>query len=85
MALVELNPGEEYQVTFEESTLPGTYQFALANAGTDEAADSDADASGVTSVVTLTSGENNETIDAGIVQPASLGDTVFFRYRWRWH
>ena len=74
----ELNPGEEYQVTFEESTLPGNYQFALANAGTDEAADSDADASGVTSVVTLTSGENNPDIDAGIVQPASLGDTVFF-------
>ncbi|MDJ0633337.1 MAG: SdrD B-like domain-containing protein, partial [Xenococcaceae cyanobacterium MO_188.B29] len=76
-SFTRLTPGVEYQVTFDQTTLPGNYQFALANAGADETADSDADSSGVTSIVTLTSGENNETIDAGIVQPASLGDTVF--------
>ena len=74
----DLNPGEEYQVTFDPNTLPEDHQFALANAGTDEAADSDADASGVTPIVTLSSGEDNTSIDAGIVKPASLGDTVFF-------
>ena len=72
-----MNPGEEYQVTFEESTLPANHQFTTTDAGTDETADSDADASGVTPIVTLTSGENNPDIDAGILEPASLGDTVF--------
>ena len=52
----ELNPGEEYQVTFEETTLPENHQFTTAEVGTDDTIDSNADASGVTPIVTLTSG-----------------------------
>ncbi len=74
----DLNPGAEYQVTFDPSTIPADHQFVLANVGSDESVDSDANASGVTPIVTLTSGEENNNIDAGIVKPASLGDTVFF-------
>ena len=71
-------PGEEYRVTFEENTLPGNHQFTVANQGEDDTVDSDADATtGQTEIVTLTSGENNPDLDAGIYQPASLGDTVF--------
>jgi len=64
-----LNPGEEYKVTFEESTLPDGFEFTVQDQGTDDALDSDADpANGMTQVVTLASGENNSTLDAGIVQ-----------------
>ena len=63
-----LNPGEEYQVTFEESTLPDGFEFTAADQGGDDTADSDADANGVTPIVTLDPGENNPTIDAGIVE-----------------
>ncbi|MDB9527237.1 SdrD B-like domain-containing protein [Oscillatoria sp. CS-180] len=73
-----LNPGEEYKVTF--SNLPTGFEFTQANVGNDDAADSDADPSnGMTQVVTLAPGEFNPTLDAGIVQQlAGLGDTVFF-------
>ncbi|MDY7008585.1 MAG: SdrD B-like domain-containing protein, partial [Cyanobacteriota bacterium] len=75
-----LNPGEEYKVTFEESTLPDGFEFTAQDQGSDDTVDSDADpANGMTQVVTLESGENNPTLDAGIVQQtASLGDKVFF-------
>ncbi|NEQ41559.1 MAG: hypothetical protein F6K40_37345, partial [Okeania sp. SIO3I5] len=67
-SFTNLNPGEEYQVTFDESTLPDGFEFTDANQGSDDAADSDADANGVTPIVTLAPGENNPTIDAGIVE-----------------
>ncbi|MBD2625791.1 SdrD B-like domain-containing protein [Trichormus variabilis] len=64
-----LTPGQEYQVGF--SNLPAGYQFTQANAGTDDALDSDANTStGKTQIVTLASGENNTTLDAGIYQNA---------------
>ncbi|WP_353931014.1 SdrD B-like domain-containing protein [Okeanomitos corallinicola TIOX110] len=70
-----LNPGEEYQVTFSQ---PAGFNFTQQNAGSDDGVDSDADiATGESQIVTLASGENNPTIDAGIYQPASLGDFVF--------
>ena len=75
-SFTDLNVGEEYQVTFDPGTLPEGTVFTTANAGSDTA-DSDADASGVTPMVTLSAGENNQTIDAGIFEPASLGDKVF--------
>ncbi|WP_250855349.1 SdrD B-like domain-containing protein, partial [Anabaena sp. PCC 7938] len=65
----ELTPGQEYQVGF--SNLPAGYQFTQADAGTDDALDSDANTStGKTQIVTLASGENNTTLDAGIYQNA---------------
>ena len=64
-----LTPGQEYQVGF--SNLPAGYQFTQANIGANDAVDSDANAStGKTQIVTLASGENNLTLDAGIYQNA---------------
>ncbi|NEQ39976.1 MAG: hypothetical protein F6K40_28535, partial [Okeania sp. SIO3I5] len=45
-SFTNLNPGEEYQVTFEESTLPSGFEFTDADQGGDDATDSDADANG---------------------------------------
>ena len=72
-----LNPGEEYKVTF--SDLPDGFEFTTANAGNNDAVDPDANPlTGMTEIVTLAPGENNPTLDAGIVaQRASLGDKVF--------
>ncbi|NCQ19760.1 MAG: hypothetical protein GW805_15710, partial [Ignavibacteria bacterium] len=59
----DLLPGD-YKVKFN---LPPTYSFSTANQGTNDNEDSDADIStGYSSCVTLTDGENNLSIDAGI-------------------
>ncbi len=68
-----LTPGVEYQVRFDK---PAGSVFTRADHG-DDAKDSDAGAGGLSQVVTLTSGENNTTIDAGIYHTASLGDRVW--------
>ena len=70
-----LVPGE-YSVQF---VLPAGNEFSPLNEGGDEALDSDADVAmdGMTEPVVLTSGEDNEDLDAGIYEPASLGDFVF--------
>ena len=64
-AFEQLNPGEEYKLTFE---LPdNVFEFTPANNGNDDAVDSDVDPStGMTQIVTLAPGENNSTLDAGI-------------------
>ncbi len=83
----------DYQVCFDLDTIPADHEATTANAGGNEgaadAADSDADpTTGCTPVVTLTDGENNPTIDLGLVpttptppvEPgptASLGDKVW--------
>ena len=55
-----------YQLQF---VLPATYAFTAKNAGGDPAKDSDVDPlTGFTGVVSLQSGEENLTIDAGLVQ-----------------
>ncbi|MCC2973648.1 SdrD B-like domain-containing protein [Massilia sp. IC2-476] len=68
-----LTPGVEYQVRFEK---PAGSVFTRQDSGVDSS-DSDADAQGLSQVVTLASGENNTSIDAGIYAPASLGDRVW--------
>ena len=73
-----LAPGE-YAVSF---VLPSGYTFTSADAGANDALDSDADVStGRTDAITLAAGEHNPTLDAGIfvddTQPASLGDYVW--------
>ena len=78
-----LTPGGSYQVQFVE---PAGFDFTVQDAGNDDAIDSDVDpATGLSQVVTLSAGENNTTIDAGLIDEpvippptASLGDTVFF-------
>ena len=71
-----LNPGE-YKVMF---VAPDGFDFTTANAGSDDALDSDANpANGMTQTVTLTSGEFDGSLDAGLVlQRSSLGDRVWY-------
>jgi hypothetical protein len=71
-----LTPGSSlsYAVGF---TTPTGYTATVANQGPDDAKDSDP-INGLTQSVTLASGENNTTLDAGfLLLPASLGDFVF--------
>ena len=64
-----------YYVVF---TLPSGYSFSAANQGSDDAKDSDADATGKTACVTLAGGDNNTTLDAGISQCLNtIGDFVW--------
>ncbi|MBS0446571.1 MAG: hypothetical protein JSR59_11550 [Proteobacteria bacterium] len=66
----------QYQVQF--GTLP-TCKFTPQDQGTNDATDSDADASGKTAVFTLAQGQMNATVDAGLAQPcnARIGDFVW--------
>lgn len=67
-----LVPGN-YQVKF---ATPTGYSLTTVDAG-DDAIDSDAGVGGVSAVFTLNSGDNNTTLDAGMVQLASIGDRVW--------
>ncbi|MCI9888961.1 carboxypeptidase regulatory-like domain-containing protein [Micrococcales bacterium 31B] len=70
----DLQPGD-YVVEF---VAPDGSKFTPANAGSDDAVDSDADVTtGKTGVITLQSGDRNMTVDAGIYKPGSIGDTVW--------
>jgi uncharacterized repeat protein (TIGR01451 family)/fimbrial isopeptide formation D2 family protein len=77
-AFTNLRPGS-YSVQFVP--LPGTVftaQDAGGNTATADRSDSDAaQADGRTAQVTLTSGQVNNTIDAGLVRAASIGDFVW--------
>jgi hypothetical protein len=71
-----LTPGVEYQVVFE---LPGSYvSFTISNASVDDAVDSDADPrTGATPIMVLAPGEYLDSIDAGLLQAAAIGDRVW--------
>ena len=74
-----LTPGGSYQVQFVE---PVGFDFTVQDAGGDDTLDSDVDpATGLSPVVTLSAGENNLSIDAGLINepvlPATLGGTFF--------
>ncbi|MBP7961504.1 MAG: DUF11 domain-containing protein [Caldilineaceae bacterium] len=69
-----LTPGT-YQVQF---TALQSYLFTLRNSGLDTGTDSNANPTdGKSEPVTLVSGEENRTIDAGLYRPARLGDRVW--------
>ena len=71
---VGLQP-DDYIVEF---TAPTGFEPTDANQGGDDTVDSDADqGTGQSPVVTLSSGENNPTIDAGYYEPATIGDYVW--------
>ena len=71
----DLEPGKSYAVQF---VAPTGYVFTAQNTGSDDAADSDADASGKTVCTDLAAGETDLTWDAGLYLPAaSLGDRVW--------
>ena len=69
-SFTDLEPGD-YTVVF---TLPGSdWSFSPQDQGGDDALDSDADpATGASPTITLASGEDNDTIDAGLVIPSSF-------------
>ncbi|MBK8192271.1 MAG: hypothetical protein IPK76_03290 [Lewinellaceae bacterium] len=70
----DLAPGT-YTVTF---TTPGGSTATTPNEGGDDTLDSDADpVTGAAPPVTLVSGENNPTIDAGFLQVAEIGNYVW--------
>ncbi len=69
-----LAPGD-YYVKFVP---PAGYRITAKDQGSDDAVDSDADpATGNTQVTTLSEGENDMTWDAGLYQPAALGNYVW--------
>ncbi|MBK9151772.1 MAG: carboxypeptidase regulatory-like domain-containing protein [Saprospiraceae bacterium] len=69
-----LKPGS-YTVTF---TKPGGTIYTQPDQGGDDTKDSDANpVTGSSPVITVVSGETNNTVDAGILRPASLGDFVW--------
>jgi hypothetical protein len=76
-SFTNLAPGT-YRVDFVP---PPGYTISPANQGADDAIDSDANVTtGETANVTLTAGETNNTLDAGLFQPAALaalGDFVW--------
>ena len=66
------NAGEEnYKVTF---TPPAGYSATTSYA----AADGEKDSNGTESNVTLTEGQNDETVDFGLVADGMIGDTLFW-------
>ena len=66
-----LTPGVQYRLTF--SNLPSGYAFTQANVGADDTIDSDANPlTGRTPIVTLASGQVNNTLDAGILSGAAI-------------
>ncbi len=77
-AFNNLVPGN-YSVKF--ATLPGTYVLSpqdVADNGTDDTQDSDANTTTfLTETTTLISGENDPTWDAGVYEPASIGNRIW--------
>jgi LPXTG-site transpeptidase (sortase) family protein len=73
-SFTDLTPGT-YRVDFVP---PAGYAISPVNQGGDDAVDSDADpTTGETANVTLVAGEINNTLDAGLYQPAALGNFVW--------
>ena len=57
---------------------PAGYVATAQGQGGNTAADSDIDASGNSAAIVLTPGATNNTVDAGLYRPVSLGDTVWY-------
>ncbi|WP_298816691.1 SdrD B-like domain-containing protein, partial [uncultured Chloroflexus sp.] len=68
-----LQPGT-YQVTIE---VPTGYRVTAANRGGNDSADSDSDLNGAMTTFFLPGGASDLTWDAGLYQPASVGDRVW--------
>ncbi|WP_381523531.1 SdrD B-like domain-containing protein [Spirosoma soli] len=62
-----LTPGTSYTVVFNTASLPSGFTLTSALSGTNTALDSDADpTTGATAPISLTAGENNLSVDAGV-------------------
>jgi protocatechuate 3,4-dioxygenase beta subunit len=71
-----LKPGS-YTVVFDKASLPEGMVFTSANQGSNDATDSDVSAAGVSHVVTLSSGQVDKSVDAGVLAAATIGDRVW--------
>ncbi|MEM7531643.1 MAG: SdrD B-like domain-containing protein [Chloroflexota bacterium] len=78
-------PAGSYYVTFDLATLPDGYSLTLPNQGNDDHEDSDVEPpsdgsttgqSGLTQ--SLVAGQQDLSLDMGIVAPVQVGDTVWF-------
>ncbi|MFM1767855.1 MAG: hypothetical protein RJA22_384 [Verrucomicrobiota bacterium] len=67
-------PAGGYLVRF---VAPPGYQYTLPNVGANDALDSDALTDGYTTCYTLSPGQTNRTVDAGLYQPVCLGDFIW--------
>ena len=65
---------DNYSLSF---LLPTGYEVTRVNAGNDSMLDSDADATLTTAITTLDSNESDMSWDLGIVERASIGDTLW--------
>ena len=63
---------------------PSSYYITKANQGTNDAVDSDIDTTGTTSSITVTSGQQNITVDAGFYKLAHVGDRVWEDWNHNW-
>ena len=78
-AFTNLPPGSYFVI----GTRPAGYWLTQQDQGGDDTVDSDADpATGRSSPVTLVSGEDNTTLDAGLYQPAAVGDYIWLDENW---
>jgi hypothetical protein len=68
-----VDPGN-YQVRFVR---PTGYFFTMPDVGPDDADSDPNPANGLTACFTLTNGQNNRTIDAGLLRPSCIGDFVW--------
>ncbi len=73
-AFTDLDPGD-YSIVF---VLPTGAVFTTQGDGTDPGNDSNPSNLGLTDTFTLVGGDNDPTIDAGLIQLASLGDFVWY-------
>ena len=74
-----LVPGDYYVVFDNTSATDGTSAYTPSPTGNGtDVTGSDANAIGITPVVTLSAGENYPDLDAGFYNPASLGNYVWF-------
>ena len=71
-----LKPGS-YSVVFDKASLPEGMTFTSANQGGNDAADSDVNAAGQSNTFTLTSGQIDMSVDAGVLAAATIGDRVW--------
>ncbi|WP_166454817.1 SdrD B-like domain-containing protein [Duganella aquatilis] len=83
VSTVTTHDGGQYSFTVDPGTYsvsvsaPNGYVATAAGKGGDATADSDIDASGNTTAITLTPGQIKTDVDAGFYRPASLGDKVW--------
>ena len=71
-------PVGNYYVVFDLSSLPAGYAPTLANVGSNDEVDSDADANGKTAATgPISAGQQNLSLDLGIFAPYSVGNRVW--------